>query len=693
MIKFRVAILLNVFVFSICSAQTDDLFSYAYADTLATMDLDEVIISATRNTRQLSSVPHNAQVITKKELESINSIRLSDILNEQTGLITIPDFGGGEGVQIQGFDSQYILIMIDGVPLIGRSAGTLDLNRISVGNIKQIEIVKGASSSLYGNEALGGIINIITETPANGFHGSINYRGGSFNSHDLSGNLDFKKDRLATSFFINRNSSNGFDLIDSTEASTVEPFVNYTFNPKVSYRFSKSTNITVSGRYYYQQQDNVASEELTGESTINEWNTHVNLNHIYNDKWDSYIEFYATQYRAGEFLNNQDGSRFSESDFNQYFIRPEVRTTYTANRNNVFIAGVGVTNETLIRADFFQTPEFIAPYVYLQYDGQILDRMNVVLGARFDSHNVYASQLSPKAAVRYEINDKLAIKVSVGYGYKAPDFRQLYFDFSNSTVGYTVLGYNAVSTRIPQMEAEGELVNIGVPLSEFNQRLDAESSVNINAGIDYRPFENVELSANYFRNSINNLIDIRVIARKTNGQNVFSYYNINEVLNEGLEINAKWVIIDNLTISGGYQLLYARDMEAVNAFDEGNVFARFNSGPSIRLSNDDYFGLLNRSRHMGNMKLFYEVPALGLDANIRGTYRSKYGLFDSNNNTYLDNYDQFVDGFMIWDFAVNKTYKKITGGFGIDNLFGFTDPGNISNIPGRIIYGKLNFTF
>merc|ERR1712224_608011 len=109
-----------------------------------------------------------------------NSIRLNDILNEQTGLVTIPDFGGGEGIQLQGLDSQYTLILVDGVPLVGRSAGTLDISRVTVGNIKQIEVVKGASSSLYGNDALGGVINIITEQPKYGLKGNINYRAGAF---------------------------------------------------------------------------------------------------------------------------------------------------------------------------------------------------------------------------------------------------------------------------------------------------------------------------------------------------------------------------------------------------------------------------------------------------------------------------------------------------------------------------------
>ena len=104
----------------------------------------------------------NASIIKKEEIEKTNATRLSDIINEELGLITVSDFGGAEGIQMQGLDSEYTLILIDNQPLVGRLAGTLDLNRISVGNVKQIEIVRGPSSSLYGNNAFAGVVNIIT---------------------------------------------------------------------------------------------------------------------------------------------------------------------------------------------------------------------------------------------------------------------------------------------------------------------------------------------------------------------------------------------------------------------------------------------------------------------------------------------------------------------------------------------------
>ena len=665
------------------------------AKPVITEELDEVIVTATRTIRQLSSLPLPVQLISKKDIASINSQRLDDLLEEQTGLITVPDFGGGEGIQLQGLDSQYTLILLDGVPLIGRSAGTLDLNRISVGNIKQIEVVKGASSSLYGSEALGGVINIITDTPKEGFNGKINQRVGSFGTYDTGLDLGYKKKKLGLNFFINRFSSDGFDLNSDDALRTVDPFSNYTLTAKANYDFSDKLSLKVSGRFFTQTQDFVASESLDGESDINEWNTHIRLKNEFNEKWESELEFYATRYKADEFLNEEDGLLFSESFFNQLMIRPEFRTTFQATENSTFIGGLGLTHETLERTDFSENPIFNSPYIYLQYDTNLNDKLNIILGARFDSHNRYESQFSPKTAIRYAIADNLFVKGSVGYGFKAPDFRQLYFNFTNATVGYTVLGYNAVPEAIADLEEQGQINTILVPLSEFEDELKPENSVAMNLGFDYKPISSVNLGINVFRNNINDLIDTRVVANKNNGQNVFSYYNVNEVYTQGLEFNASWKPNNQLKISGGYQLLYAKDKAAEEAFENGEVFARENpASPAFRLETDDYFGLFNRSRHMANFKVFYSFEKWKADVNMRATYRSRFGLIDTNFNNYLDAYDTFVDGYSIWDIAFNKTIQDAYQvGLGVDNIFGFTDTQNITNIPGRIIYGKLNINF
>jgi len=673
-------------------------------DTIKLEYLDEVLVTATRTERQLSSLPLPAQIISKEQIKASNSLRLSDVINEQTGLITVSDFGGGEGLQLQGMDSAYTLVMIDGVPLIGRSAGTLDLDRITVANIKQIEIIKGASSCLYGSEAMGGVLNIITESPTEEFDGSINQRSGNFNTHDTSVNLNYKENKFGINGSINRYSSDGYDLTDFSPTKTVDPFENYTVQAKISYEFNQKTTLLLSSRLFTQNQktslENSQDELLSGTGKLNEWNSHLKLQHQISENWNIYGELYSTQYQTKSKTNNLNGSVFSESYFDQLLVRPEARAHFSPNKKHSVILGLGLTHESLDRTYFNNKPEFNAPYVYAQYDVNPTKKLNIIAGARYDAHNKYEAQFSPKLAARYQITKKVSVKASVGYGYKAPDFRQLYFNFTNPSVGYTVLGYNLVTSEIPVLQSQGILSGVAVTLDEYNDNLKPESSVNFNIGVDYKLNNQLKFSVNLFRNNIRNLIDTRVVANKTNGQNLFSYYNANKVYTQGIEFNTSYKPTKQIQISGGYQLLYAKDKEVEDKFENGEVESdQFINAP---LKKSHYFGLPNRSRHMANFKVFYKNLKWKANANIRGTYRSKYGLVDTNNSDgYIDNFDEFVEGYSIWNIAVNKDlFKNYQLGIGVDNIFDFKDAPSspndfiaINNIPGRIIYAKLNINF
>ena len=134
---------------------------------------------------------------------------------------------------------------------MGRSAGNFDLSRLTVGNIKQIEVVKGPSSSLYGSKALGGVINIITEKPkSEELNGNVSYRIGSFIQQDI--NLDIKQrfNKLRYGFFANRFSSEGYDLNPDVEGQTVNPFENYTVNGRIYYDFNDKLSLFTSARFY-----------------------------------------------------------------------------------------------------------------------------------------------------------------------------------------------------------------------------------------------------------------------------------------------------------------------------------------------------------------------------------------------------------------------------------------------------------
>ena len=634
----------------------------------------------------------NSSIIKKKDIEKTNASRLSDIINEELGLITVSDFGGGEGIQMQGLDSQYTLILIDNQPIIGRSAGTLDLDRISVGNIKQVEIVRGASSSLYGNEALAGVINIITDEPKKGFNGSLSSSYETHNTLDNNISLSFSNKNFKSTFFVNRYSSDGYDLNQNDELNTVNKFRNSTLQLKLGYQINKNFDIKLNSRYFAQSIDNVASDLLSGESFTAEDNINLSVSHK-SKKINTDLDIYFTSFYGDEYLDDDNGERFSESFYDQILFKPEIKSIYSLNKMDNIVLGFGLKHESLNRTYFDINPKQNSPFAYFQYDYHPNEKINLIFGGRFDKFEEYKSQISPKFSGRYRIDDSNSLKLSLGYGFKAPDFRQLYFNFSNTSVGYSVIGYNVINSVINQLIEEGQIANIIIPLSDFNTPLKPESSLSINIGYDRIFNDYISIKSNLFVNSTKNLIDYRVIANKTNGQNVFSYYNINNVSTYGLEVETKFKADNNFDISFGYQLLYAFDIDARRLFEKGEVYARENpSSPAFRLKKSDYFGLYNRSRHMGVLKINYTNTEKNFSSNFRLKYRSKYGLYDSNSNNYLDIYDDFVKGYITANFSFNKNLKKnFIVSTGVENIFNYKDPNNIQNLSGRILYLKLKY--
>ncbi len=668
-------------------------------DSTAVTEISEVVVTATRTPRQLSSLPLPVTLVSKKKILQSGSIRLNEILPEQTGLITVADQSGFEGIQIQGIASDYILILIDGVPLVGRRSGNFDLSRLTVGNIKQIEVVKGPSSSLYGSEAMGGVINIITEKPTTEkISGNASYRIGSYTQQDMNLEIGQQLKKLRYSFFANRFSSEGYDLNTDVTGNTVDPFENYTINGQIYYDLSKKLSLFSSTRFYNQIQDSELIDNdirHLGTNEENEWNSHLKLDHIWNKKLTTVYEVYYTNYQAEEKLTSSNTQEvLQDSYFNQKLVRPEVRGTYSFKNNSKITSGIGFQYDALDRTFIEEKIDFTSQYIYTQYDFTPVERLNIIAGARFDNHSEYSNQLSPKLALRYKITSEISAKASIGYGFKAPDFRQLYFDFTNSTVGYTVLGYNVAVDKLEELQSQGQIQSIIASENEFQNPLKAESSVGYNVGVTYkRGAWNTEL--NLFRNDLKNFIQTKVIARKTNGQNVFSYTNIDESYTTGIELNTSLKLLKNIDISGGYQLLFAYNKEKEKAIKNREIFVRNpETNETVALERSDYFGLINRSRHNANFKVFYDIPSAKTNINIRLLYRSKYGLYDTNGNSIIDTYDtSYVNGFITTNIATSKTfYEDFTLQIGANNLFDYTDE-NIPTMPGIQGYVKLNYQF
>jgi outer membrane receptor for ferrienterochelin and colicins len=667
-------------------------------DSLQSRQLEEVVVTATRSERELESLPVPVKIIGQEQIKAMGSLRLSEVLAEQTGLAIVNDHG--TGIQLQGFSPEYTMILIDGEPLIGRTSGVLELNRIAVGNIQQVEIMKGPSSSLYGSEALAGVINIITKSPK-GINGTLISRYGTNNTHDAGANISWKGSKLGLYAFANRYHTDGYDLSPERIGNTVSPFTNYTYQSKITYDLSTRTRLSISGRYFTEKQE---SETDIGEAgsplAINgtgrgdDWNINPVLTHNVHDKLKTTFRFYASHYSTRSTLTYQDnGTLYEKSFFEQQFYRPEAQLEYFFNPKSIVTLGIGRIWESVEATRYEDNMKYHTDYAYFQYEWKPVTRLNVLSGARWDDHSAYGSQISPKFSVSYDVLPRLTFNGSIGVGFKAPDFRQLYLNFTNSTVGYSVFGSQALAQGIERLQEQGQIDELLGDPADFGE-IRAEHSTAYNVGLTARLLNRSSISLSLFRNDVKDLIDTKPVARKTNGQYVYSYYNVARVFTQGVETEISYRPSSDLMISMGYQLLIAKDKQVVEDVEAGKVYARDpETNATRRVEKEDYGGLFNRSRHMLNARIFYEKMPKGWSATARFIYRGRYGFADANNNGILDDEREYVNGYLTCNMSVAKTLKKmLTIQVGCDNLFNYTDSQYITSLPGRILWVSLSLT-
>jgi outer membrane receptor for ferrienterochelin and colicins len=699
-------------IFSLLLITIISVSSFSQEDTLFSKTLTELVVTATRTERKLSNVAVPVQIISRKAITQSGSVRLNDILSEQTGLYitsggaTTSAGGGvfGNGIQIQGLSPDYTLILLDGEPIIGRQGGVIDLSRLSVGNIKKIEIVKGPSSSLYGSEAMGGVVNIITEQALlNRLNASFRY--GRFNSTDANLTAAIKKQKWGLQLFGNLNSSDGFDLDNTVPGKTVDPFGSYTTQVRFNFLPTEKTRISVSGRYYDEKQDNYfltqdigsgSTIAITGDGRVKDMNLNPVITQQFNNNLRSSMRFYFSRYEYEQtLLKEEDKTSYYYDFFQQDFYRVENQTDINLPARNFVSVGAGLVAEKLNTTRYAGKRSNDIRYAFIQDEWRASEKFTVIGGLRYDDNTAYQSRLSPKLAGLYKISDKLRINASYGAGFKAPDFRQLFLNFFNTAAGgYVVYGANEITvSELEQQKQQGIISDI-LPKAYELALLEPEISKGFNAGGHYAANEKLSFDLNIFRNDIDNLIQVDIIAFRSNAAPVYSYFNVKEAFTQGAELNSSYKINNQFQLQGGYQFLQTADKADLERIKEGSVFTRdLQTNETSQVTKSDYGGLPNRSKHMANAKLFYENEKKGWSASVRILYRSRWGTYDKDGNGLINRNDEFAKSSALFNVNAAKSFNGFRIQAGIDNLFNYKDEINLPSQPGIQPYVSINYSF
>ena len=685
----------------------------AQFDSLHTFKMDELVITATRTERKLGNVAVPVRIINQKTIQQAGSSRLKDILQEQPGLFITSSFGAG--VQMQGLNPDYTLILIDGEPLVGRTGGVLDLNRLTVGNIKKVEIVKGPSSSLYGSEAMAGVINIITDrsfkkqlnaglrygfgNPDNGWATPVG--SNTFKSADINLSGSTSINRLGLQFFSNTNYIDAFSYRPNSSVRYPQPIYRLTNQLQLSYDIANKTKITLSVRHAYdhiKQEFAVSNNGSITNSYGKEANSDLNINpvvtHQFNKKIKSSLRLYGTFYNGSQHLKFEEKPDSSYTDeFHQNFYRIENQTDFSF-KNSILTVGAGFIEDQVQSTrydDYSSRKENNVLYAFSQYDWSPSEKFTVIAGLRYDDNKLFAAAFSPKLAVRYKAGKKISLHASIGRGFKAPDFRQLYLNFTNNAAGgYSVFGTIDAVKIINEMQSQGLIAEIKEDFYKL-QELKPEFSTGINVGGTYFPDSKLSFNLNLFRNDIEELIDVRQVAAKTNGAQVYSYINVKNGFTQGVELEINWQPVKSLKITSGYQYLLSADKDELKNVKSGNEYTRNTDGTSRILNRSEYIGLPNRSRHMTNLKFTYENQK-NFFATTRFVYRSEWAVANSDGNGVYNTNDEFANGFLIINISAGKEFKNgICLNAGMDNVFNYQDINYLPNLQGRNIYIGAQF--
>ncbi|MXV17256.1 TonB-dependent receptor [Hufsiella ginkgonis] len=471
-------------------------------------NLDEVVISTTRSSRTISAIPTRVEVIAGEELDEKGNMKPGDIrmvLSESTGIQTqqTSATSANASIRIQGLDGRYTQILKDGFPVYSGAASGLGLLQTPPLDLKQVEVIKGSASTLYGGGAIAGLVNLVSKTPRQepelNVLGNVTSAGGL----DLSGYYGKQSGPTGITVFAARNSQAPY-APGPVDLTAIPKFTRYTFNPRLYYKAGDRTTITA------------------GINTNFENRTGGDLHFIKKngDATHSYFEKNNTKRLSSQFsLSNalsahrQLTFRNSTSYFNRKIATPGynfngsqygtfTEISYAVRQEKAeWVTGINLVtdrfNENLQTSVALRNYRQTTLGGFIQNSLQVASFFELETGLRSDYVADYGFVLLPRFSALFKLTPKLSSRFGAGLGYKTPTI----FTEESERIQYRqVLGISPSANKLERSAGVNWDVNfrtaitddLGVSINQlfFYTRLNNPLIMQTAAGSTFR-FENV----------------------------------------------------------------------------------------------------------------------------------------------------------------------------------------------------------
>lgn len=499
----------------------------------AALSLDQMVVTAARREQRLGDAVTTVEVVNRADLERTGAADLSAVLIEHTGIELQGGHPAGSGVMLQGIGSERVLILLDGQPLAGRLSGNFDVSRIPVAMVERVEVVKGAQSTLYGSEAMGGVVNIITRTApqeSGMLGGNITATAGQQGRRDGAGRLTFARGSWSVAGDLARRyveTAPGIEGEDGALAARLDGAMKLRWAPDTT-RSAEFNLLALDERQrwrtgtFFGFSDNVQLNARAGASL--RVGRHRFAPGLSVSNWDHTARSSAFSLPVAGDTGQRQLQRIVQGEL-----------IYAGSYSQQFKLDAGVQ----VRVDEIEAERVpgglrrhtsVEPFA--QAEWAATSWLTVTPGARVSQSNQWGTQFTPRVAARARVTDRLTLRASVGDGFRAPDFKELFLFFQNTNAGYAVQG---------------------------NPDLRPENSRSAMFGAEWATASGY-VRAQLFNNAFENFIETQIVSGPSEAP-VYEYQNRDNGYTRGVEFETGGNLLRSGRLRGelGWSLLQTRD--------------------------------------------------------------------------------------------------------------------------------------
>lgn len=591
--------------------------------------LEQVVVTGTRTPKLLKDVPIVTRVISEIDIKNVDAVNIGDLLqSELPGIEFTYSMNQQLSLNMSGFGGNSVLFLVDGERLAGETLDNVDYNRLNMDNVERIEIVKGAVSSLYGSNAIGGVVNIISKDSKEPWSVNVNGRYGSHNEQRYGGSIGFNQGRFNSMTNVQYTSIDAIDLSEGTDNEDVGDYSliygNSTLNIKERLVFTAMDDLKFTARAGYFFRERNSSESI--KERYRSYSSGLKGNYSITDNDDMELSYSFDQYDKSDYLvpNDRDVRDYSN-------VQHTLRTLYNYSIADKHIITVGgdYMRDYLMSYQFEDNGSHVqhTADAFAQFDWNPHKRFNVITGLRFDYYSVSKlKHLSPKIGLMYKLNN-FSLRGSYAGGFRAPTLKEMYMDFFMGNI-FMIYG---------------------------NPDLKAETSHNFSLSGEYMKGRHSFTVTGFY-----NLVDDRITTVWNMALAGQVYTNMSRLHVTGVEANATGRYPFGLS----WRLSYAYTYEHIKKGEP----------------------LLSSTRpHAATARLAYDKTwkKYALSVALSGRYLSRLTTdVYTEMTSYEETVEQTYPGYTIWKLSVTQQLLNgIAISLAIDNIFNYRPDYYYSNSP------------